>query len=57
MNWPARTTNTGEKSRGDYNGYTTAMYYEALQNMALAERQIYGDEAKAAEYENAGCRD
>lgn len=40
-----------EKSRGDYNGYTTAMYYEALQNMALAERQIYGDEAKAAEYE------
>ena len=45
-----------EKSRGEYNGYTTGMYYEALTELAQAERYVFKDEGKAAEYEELAAK-
>lgn len=39
-----------EKSRGEYNGYLTAMLYEALVWMEKLERLVYEDAKKAADY-------
>ena len=44
----SRTTITGEKSRGEYNGYLTAMLYEALVWKKLSA--WYEDAKKAADY-------
>lgn len=45
-----------EHNSGKYNGYTTPMYYQALIRLAEVERNIYGDLAKADEYEELAAK-
>lgn len=45
-----------EHGGGKYNGYSTALYYDALCRMAVLAREVMGDETKARAYETLAAR-
>lgn len=45
-----------EHNAGEFNGYTTPIYYQALCRFAEVEREIYGENAKAEAYEALAAR-
>ena len=45
-----------EHCGGKYNGYATAMYYDALSRLAVLERNVLGNAAKADSYEELAAK-